>query len=69
MQGRSHYYRVRLVAYDALKRPFWHLPSRIPSPIPTPMIRFSSVRRRIPHKIHLVHVEIKKPYYRLLLEH
>ncbi len=37
MQGRIRHYRVHLIAYDALLLHHWHLPSRIPSPSPTPL--------------------------------
>ncbi len=36
MRGKARYYRVRLVAYDSIKSRHWHLPSKMPSPSPTP---------------------------------
>ncbi len=37
MQRRIRYYRVRLIAYDALLLQHAHVPAQIPSPSPTPL--------------------------------
>ncbi|QBD78416.1 hypothetical protein EPA93_21420 [Ktedonosporobacter rubrisoli] len=59
MKGRTRrYYRVRLVAYDVIPSSYWHLPPRLASPSPTPLVFFIRSQRRFLHKVHLVRLQL-----------
>jgi hypothetical protein len=58
IRRRKHFYRVRLVAYDRLPTSHWHLPSRIPSPSPTPLALITHRRKSPFSKIHLTKMAV-----------
>jgi hypothetical protein len=57
MRGRTRFYRIHLIAYDAVANCYWRFPLRMPSPVPVTLIPLlPQKRKRLPRKIRLLRV-------------
>jgi hypothetical protein len=56
MHGKTRFYRIHLIAYDAVISCYWRFPPGIPILSPIPITPIPYQQKRLPRKIHLVHI-------------
>jgi hypothetical protein len=56
MRSRTRFYRIHLIACDVMTNCYWCFPPGIPILSPIPITPIPYQQKRLPRKIHLVHI-------------